>query len=304
MKYLLRNNVSGKVPEIEITENEYFEFEKARNILSNALAIEEKYEILISNYLDFERQILETVSGFMIRSHLDYSDFFEIRLGLNIRLVNLLTAARLYIDQLNQNVRDCVPNITVAEEEIKKICNIEYDNNKEYRLMEALRNYVQHRGIPVHLTQLGGRWTSLEGDGSLEYNMDVFSQRSYFEEDPKFKKEILAEQNEKIDLKAATRSYIESISNINETARNMIDKSVLEARKLIEDAQSRYKTICDENLVGLSACIWSDKRQVSAIPLLLDWDNVRVKLQKRNKKLINLKKRYVTSSIKQNNQSK
>jgi len=59
MKYLLRKAASGKAPEIEITAEDYAEFEKARNILSNALAIEEKYEIVIANYLDFEKQISE-----------------------------------------------------------------------------------------------------------------------------------------------------------------------------------------------------------------------------------------------------
>jgi len=301
MKYLLRKDVLGKVPEIEITAGEYAEFEKARNILSNALAIEEKYEIVIANYLDFEKQILDATASYMVREHLDYSDFFEVRLGLNIRLVNLLTAARLYVDQLNQNVRECVPNVPDAEEVVKKFFSKEYDENKEYRFLEALRNYIQHRGIPVHWTQQGGRWTSLKDDGFLEYHMELASQRSYLEEDPKFKKIILAELDEKVDLKAATRSYIESISNVHESARSMIAKSVSGARELIEDAHHRYAAIHSESLVGLSACKWSDEGQVSVIALLLDWDDIRVKLQKRNRKLTNLRKRYVTGRIKTHN---
>ena len=301
MKYLLRKAVLGKLPEIEITAEAYAEFEKARNILSNALAIEEKYEIVITNYLDFEKQILDTTTGYMVREHLDYSDFFEIRLGLNIRLVNLLTAARLYVDQLNQNVRECVPNVADAKEIVKKFFSKEYDENKEYRFMEALRNYVQHRGIPVHWTQQGSRWTSLEDDGFLEYSMELASQRSYLEEDGEFKKKVLAELDEKIDLKAATRSYVESISNVHESVRSMIAESVTLARELIEDAHRRYAAVYNESLVGLSACKWSNERQISAIPLLLDWDNIRVKLQKRNRKITNLRKRYVTGSIKTHN---
>jgi hypothetical protein len=164
--------------------------------------------------------------------------------------------------------------------------------------MEALRNYVQHRGIPVHLTQQGGKWTSLGGDGFLEYFMEVSSQRSYLEEDPKFKKQVLAESDEKIDLKAATRSYVESISNVHESARSMILESVSRARKLIEDAHRRYAAVHSGSLVGLSACKWSEEGQMSDIPMLLDWDDIRVKLQKRNRQLTNLRKRYVTGSIK------
>lgn len=301
MKYLLRKVVLGKVPEIEITADEYAKLDKAHNILLNALEIEEKYEIVISNYLDFEKQMLDATITSMVRTPLDYSDYFEIRLGLNIRLVNLLTAARLYVDQLNQNVRECIPKVADGKELVKKFFSKEYDENKEYRFMEALRNYVQHRGIPVHSVPQGGRWTSLEDDGFLEYYMELYSIRSHLEEDGEFKKKLLEEQDEKIDLKAATRSYVESLSNVHESIRSIIAESVRSARKLIEDARRRYASVHNGSLVGLSACKLSYKKLVCNIPLLLDWDDIRLKLQNRNSKLINLRKRYVTSSIKIHN---
>jgi hypothetical protein len=124
--------------------------------------------------------------------------------------------------------------------------------------------------------------------------MELASQLSYLQEDSKFKPKILAELDEKIDLKIATRSYVESISNVHESARNMISESVALARELIENALRRYAAVHSESLVGLSACKWSDGKQVSTISLLLDWDDVRVRLQKQNTKLTNLKKRYVT----------
>jgi hypothetical protein len=289
-----------EVPEIEITPEEYAEFKKAHNVLSNALAIEEKYEIVITNYLDFEKQILNTTVDCMAREDLDYSDFFEVRQGLNIRLVNLLTAARLYADQLKQNVQECLPNVADAKESVKNFFSKEYDENKEYRFMEALRNHVQHRGLPVHWTQLDRRLTSLE-DGFLEYSIELATQRSYLEENGEFKKQVLAELDEKTDLKAATRSYVESIGNVHESVRSMIARSVVLARELIEDAHHRYAAVCSASLVDLSACKWSSDGQLSTTPLLLEWDNIRVKLQERNSKITNLRKRYVTGSIKIHN---
>ncbi len=293
MRYLLRNIVSGNVHEIEITEKEYSDYKKAINILSNALAIEEKYEIVVTNYLDFEKQIFDATSSYMIRDHLDYSDFFEVRLGLNIRLVNLLTAVRLYVDQLNQNVRDCVPSDPSAKDLVKSMLSKEYDGNREYRFMEALRNYVQHRGLPIHWTQQSLRRTSLETDGFLEYSMELASQRSYLEEDSRFKKEVLEELEERMDLKLTTRCYVESISYVHESVRSLIYESVTSAREMIEGAHRQYTSMHNGSLVGLSACAWDDERQVSSVALLLDWDDIRGKLQKRNRKLTNLRKRYV-----------
>jgi len=301
MKYILRKSVLGDVPEIEITAEEYAEFEKARNTLSNALEIEEKYEIVIRSYIDFERQILDTITIHMVRMPLDYIDFFEERLDLNIRLLNLLTAGRLYVDQLSQNVQECIPDVADATEIVKKFRSKEYDENKEYRFMEALRNYVQHRGIPVHWAQGWSRWTSLEDDGLMEYSMELASLRSSLTKDGEFKKEVLDEMDEKVDLKQATRCYIESLSNIHESVRTVIAESVTSARKLIKSAQNRYAAVNSENIVGLSAFKRTNQRFIDPIPLLLDWDDVRVKLQGRNRKATNLRKRYVTGIIKTNN---
>ena len=298
MKYILRKAVLGNVPEIEISESEYFDLQKARNTLSNALEIEEKYEIVISNYLDFEQEILNATTKYMIREHLDYSDFFQVRLGLNVKLVNLLTAVRLYVDQLNQNITECLDDKLSAKDDVKKLFSKEYDENQYYRFMEALRNYVQHRGIPVHWTQQNTRWTSLEDDGLLEYSIELSAQRSYLKEDKKMKKSVLAEMDDKVDLKAATRSYVESISRVHDSARTMISDSTDCSRKLIEETHRRYSKEYSDSLVGLSAYKWDSNKQIASIPLLLDWDDVRVSLQKRNRKLINLSKRYATGIIK------
>ena len=111
-------------------------------------------------------------------------------------------------------------------------------------------------------------------------------------------KTVLDEMGEEVDLKSATRCYIECISNVHCAARKMIEDSANTSRKLIIDAHKQYAESYSESLVGLSACAWSDGEQVSSVPLLLDWDDIRLKLLKRNRKMTNLQKRYVTRRIK------
>lgn len=296
MRYVLRKAVLGKVPEIEITEENYLALRNAREVLANALAIEEKYEILICNYLEFEKQILNDTAYYMVRSITGYADFFDVRLALNVRLVNFLTSARLYIDQLKRHVRGCVPDL--KEEIMKALFSKEYDANPEYRFMEALRNHVQHRGLPIHWVSQGGSWTEVGENGVLEYSTEFASRRSFLEEDGEFKKSVLQELDDKIDLKKYTRSYVESIGNIHDSARKIIAEPVSTARELLQDAHSKYKAISNESLAGLSVCALSGARTTGSFPILLDWDDIRIKLQERNRKVINLKKRYVTGKSK------
>lgn len=295
MKYVLRIGALGDSPEIEISEKEYTTVKQSRTTLINCLAIEEKYEILISNYIDFEKQILDTIATYMIREHIDYSDFFDVRLGLDIRLVNLLTSGRLYIDQLPQHVRECVPHVRDSDTLVKAMLAKEYDENPEYRFMEALRNYVQHCGLPVHWTSSQGRWTDvLSEDGLLEYSMELASQKTFLLEDGMFKKSVLDEISDNVDLKTTTRSYIESLSTVHDAVRKLIQESVQNSRRVLEDAHSQYVKVYEKSLVGLSACMTENREPVETIPLLLDWDNIRVKLQTRNQRLSNLKRRYAT----------
>src|SRR5688572_21270967 len=100
-KYVLRKEVLGKVPEIEINESEYLGLQQARKILHSAFQIEEVYDVLITTYLEFESKILTEAAALMVdRDYGGYYDFFKVRVQLNIRLMNLLTCARLYLDGL------------------------------------------------------------------------------------------------------------------------------------------------------------------------------------------------------------
>jgi len=297
MRYILRKAVINPVPEVEITAQEFSALKAARGVLSNAFAIEEKYEIVISNFLELEKQLLDVAATNAVRDTNTYAEFFETRSLLNIRLVNLLTSTRLYLDQLPQHIDDCDLADTEAISLVKARCSEEYDKHFEFRFMEALRNYVQHRGIPVHFVRQGARWTSLEDDRLMEFSIHITAQRSYLEEDEKFKKTVLNEITGDVNLIAASRRYLESISAINEFVRKLLQEPTASARAAIEAAHHRYSQVCSETLIGLCALEMENSQTTASIPLLLEWDDVRIQLQNRNRQLVNLSKRYVTSRV-------
>lgn len=294
MKYILTRMVAGGVPEIEISKEDFFAYKEAQEILSNCLWIEEKYEILISNYLDLEKEILGLTTSRMIRDDQDYSGFFDIRLMLNIRLVNLLTSARLYVDQIFGHVKKCVPYHKDTKNIVKSLLANEYDTNLDYRFMESLRNYVQHQGLAVHWTSMQSRWTSLGKDRLLEYSLEFAVEKELLDMEDGFKKAVLKEIPNQVDLKIAIRRYIESLSKVHVCIRQLIDESVTQARQRIVDAHNQYKTIYRNNFISLGAYQIGDEKIIDKVMLMLEWDNIRVELQKRNVELVNLHKRYAT----------
>jgi len=260
--------------------------------------MEEKYEIFVSNYLELEEKILKTAAQSMARDPYDYEDFFDVRMEFNIRMVNLLTAARLYRDQLHRHVRAIIPETPDIKEEVEGLFSKEYDQNQQFRFMEELRNYVQHKGIPVHWTQHNAYSEGTGKDRLLIYSMELASQKEYLKEDKKFKKKVLEELPEKIDLKIATRSYVESVSRVHCSARKLAEKKLNDSRSIIECAHDEYKKIYPEKFVGLSAMRFEENRIIDSKSILLDWDDIRLKLTRRNSELVNLTKRYVTGKSK------
>lgn len=107
--------------------------------------------------------------------------------------------------------------------------------------MEALRNYVQHRGIPVHWTYFNRRWNNFGKEQQLMFSIfsiEVGSTKSYLLEDGNFKKKVLDEIPDEVDLKATTRKYVEGISRVHSNTRKLVEQSLDETRSIIENARS------------------------------------------------------------------
>lgn len=293
-KYLLRIAALGRFPKLEIDRTRFEELKDSRPILTHALAIEEKYEIIISNFLELERESTNASVSEMVRNHIEYKDFFDVRLALNIRLVNLLTAVRLYTDQLSNHICACIPFDDNLKSDIKGLFSAEYDASFEYRFMEALRNHVQHNGIPVHRITTGVKRTDLEY-GLLEYSLYFGAQKKVLAEDDSFKKLILDEMPDEVNLRSAVRSYIEAISRIHKQARGKIQSIVDSSRHCLDNAIRDYMVIYEKEPIGLYAYKYRGEEKVDEVLIMTKWDDIRRELVKRNSEIVNLRKRYITS---------
>jgi len=300
MKYTVRVWAIGPYPEVVIDKEKFDELKNARSCLSGALAIEEKYELLLSNYVDLEKECLGVSTDYMVRNTADYSGFFDIRLAFNRRIVNLLTSTKLYIDQIQQHVRACVCNENDIEKKVKSFFSTEYDANFEYRFMEALRNYVQHRGLAVHSTSMGGKLMHDEEREGLEFKTSLFTHKEEVESDKAFKKQVSNEMPDKVNLMYAARVYVGSISKAHCEIRSMLKSESEKSRDIISKTIKNYEDNNNGKSIGLSAICSIPKEPadetVEKFPLLLDWDDIRLNLIKKNPKMDNLGKRYVSGS--------
>ena len=288
--YSLYARVMDINPKISLNEEEFLQIKQAKSCLNSALSLEENFDLLLGNYRELELEAISAAVSDMTESKYEYEDFFHTRSSINRRVVNLLSAARMYLDHYPQHLN----KIGESFETAKSVASESYDRFFEYRFMEALRNYTQHSGLAVHELKLGGQWLSTTEPRQQQFAITAYSSRSILE-NSSFKKSVLRETPIKVEVLPAIRIYLSCISSIHNKVREIIDSKTKQSRDLFADLIARHEKEANHKHLGLAAVAKVNERVVEEIPILLDWDDVRIKLLKRNKSLEHIDKCFVTS---------
>ena len=114
------------------------------------IGVEQKFDLLLQNYADYERELLNISLHQAVYRDLDWRGIQGDIAIITRRLSNLLSAARLYVDQIAQDLHDAFGSQHQVSNEIKVKLSTEYDARLGYRVMEAVRNMMQHRSLPIH----------------------------------------------------------------------------------------------------------------------------------------------------------
>ncbi|WP_339351102.1 hypothetical protein [uncultured Alteromonas sp.] len=299
--FSITKRILGETYDMVITEEEHELIKESRRCLSASLAIEEKYDILLSNYYELERDCLNNV----LQRQLFEGDVYEqvaTSMSLfNRRFVNLLTSARLYLDQTTANAKECAPDEPGLLKNISLWKSDAYDSCFEYRFFEALRNYVQHRGLAVHKVEFNCRWTAISiPSAELHHWMQMYTEKKRLTGDRAFKSAVYKQMPEQVELSMAVRVYLGLINDIHLKLRSALEDRVDKARDKIASAIEVYCDESNENAAGLESIKWDVTKQPrvaeESVPLLIEWDNIRQSLVKKNGKVSSLKKWVVTNS--------
>ena len=297
MKYILRQRILDHSPEIEITTEEFSEIKRARTALLGAFALEEAYDLLVSNYIELEQEVVQAAACEGIREVHAYNDFFGLRSTLNRRFVNLLSTCRSYLDQTPQLLTSAADNPSSAKNEFKNCRSQNYDGSFSYRFFEALRNHVQHCGLAVHEVIINNHWNRSGPIPLREVSVEPYVMRKFFEEDESFKKIVLLEMPEKFPLLSHVRTYMQSIGEAHKVARDAVRNLATNSRKCFESHINNYGMNNNGETIALAAFELDEEEKVyrDIVPIFLDWDDVRLILVERNSTLKGLSSRVVVS---------
>src|SRR5689334_5456332 len=149
MRYGITADTLEERPFLELSKDEYARLTAAQGKAMLVLRIEEKFDAVLQNYLEFERDVVTLAIDHAVFQELDWTAVIGKVHTINRRLANVLTLARMYIEQTQSEVADVADGATRVRTQLLEAFQAAYDQSLGYRVMEALRNHVQHYAFPI-----------------------------------------------------------------------------------------------------------------------------------------------------------
>lgn len=303
MNYGLKRYAGGSSAFIDISGEEYRNIKLAKENLLEMVFIEEKFDVVIENYLELEIEIMEISARYMVLRNLSYTRYYNEKNLINRRLINLLSACRSYLDHTKHHLHNIFGKDSEIVKEIEEFKNQQYDQCFGYRVMEALRNYVQHRGFPISSLTNIMRSIESESGNRILFSLTPHIYPGDLEEDKDFKKPVLEElksSGDKIDIKPLIRDYIASLGSVHEKIRAVLKDDIYCWTQTILTAMDQFKKRYpkESSLIGLAAVVRNDDGTYSQpVDLFKEFMDYRQQLEKKNSSLTTLGKRYVSSEV-------
>ncbi len=223
----------------------------AMNSIHDVISFEDKFAMLIENYVEYELSLLKICLLSEVRQRDVYDDFLGQRREINRTLSNLLGSCRQYLDQNSKHIE---PHLNKADASFITLKRQQYDAHLSYRLMEGLRNYVQHRDLAAHRLSIGTRW--VEDSGLRKSTVSVTLNLETLRSDRAMKTAVLDELEGlqfAPDVTLMMREYVASLSIIHSEVRKALIPQLETWTLIVQAAISDYRKISDsKSMLGLS----------------------------------------------------
>lgn len=300
MPYVLCRFVIGSKATLKITEHLYKDIRDAKAGLGEIIAVEEKFDTLMENYVELESTLLTLGARHLAFVDSDLKDLLVPRNLISRRVLNLLASARLYRDALMQHVSHILGS---KNPEVKRFEDSLRDTTTQpmtYRMAEAIRNYTQHQELPIsgitfHRKREGDITVSAAGFAFwIKPVLDgvEVSKRRDIAADVRASLEALGSDANPMPL---LREYVQHIGAFHHAFRDLVNPKEVAWEQVITSNIARFaRRFPQEGVIGLAAGLQHKNRTVTEPEYLVqDRLDYRAFLKTKNLASVNLSRRYV-----------
>jgi len=288
----------GKPFRLPINAERFGALKDAWHNLKHIAHFEEGWAAIVQNYMELEKALIQAALRDMVVSELDYFTFQERRLDFGVRLSNLLNSCRAYLDHTPQTLGLITPHQPYADE-FTDLASVEYDKRFGYRFMEALRNHSQHCGLPIHSTKYNSAWVEGGENGMLGHSVETHITLDILRRNKKFKRSVIKDvTDERLQAEPHVRDYLEGLSSVHVGMRERLAEPFETASKTIREAIADYISASQDSDAHAIYAIELEPPNtwLQQVPLIDELIQTTEKLRRKNRPMVNLKRRFVTSS--------
>lgn len=297
MNYWLRLPFLGGSHTLPITKDHFEQLAASKKRLLLISSFVENYRVVLDSYRTIETSLHKQSLNQQTLGFSFYKESLDTRVKLNSAYIGYLSAMRYFHDWSDRNLKEVLSHDQVKSFQTFRL-NLR-DSTPNYRFIEALRNYAQHRELPIE----GIKYHHFVENTDDNENTDIvtaittYISKQKLSKDKKFNKAALADMPDTINIVHCIRTHMNGIWKLYNYFFENYSKVATDSRKIIEESRNRFAKEFDGSLLGLEANSEKNGTIVDAIPLLLNWDDARIEAQKEIGNLNNLHRRYVSGKI-------
>lgn len=305
MRYYISNHMYEYSDESEIDISKYELYDGTITKLFEMIFLEEKLDLFLESYFDFEVELLKIGMRYMIfnKDH-SFSEHYDRNL-LNKSLSSLLSASSLYFDQCESHLTRIFGRNTEKLKFLKGKKNELKNNDNFFRFFLKLRNHSQHHDIPIVSIKYSGSWTNLGKDGQLKFIIVPLVEISMLEKDTQFDKNIILiiknenNNDDLLDLRPIIRQFVEKLGCLHLLFRDEIALQTKCCDQILKEMLIQVKDPTHEpnDTYGYLLKLDDNSKFISQKKFFYGLIDRRKIFEKKFSGFINLHKKFVSTEI-------
>lgn len=290
---------SGSAP-IELSQVDFEQIRAARANYLTLLGVEEKMDVVLENYAEYESTLYGLTFRQMFTFHLPHPMLVADMRLINRRLLNLLAAAKLYLDQLAHDIASLYSGSPRHWHRIDQRRRELHSKSVGYRVAEELRRHIQHRDLPITTLFYDSIPRDESGDRYMQHGIDPKLDTAGLAADGKFKKDVLRElqtMGPKVPVTPLIREYVGCLGLLHEFVREVTDADASRWEGCLTSAIERGRSEFGDAAAFAAVRLAEDgssRESHQVFPGLLE---LRLILLRKNALLARLSRRYVSGEL-------
>lgn len=302
-EYYLRGLTSLDNVKYKLTPVAWKKLESSKLLTDNIFSIEQKYDLMISNYYNFEKELLLQTLEDSLRVN-DLTTFQFVNLASIIReSQNLIISISLFYEQTSNRHLNKLP---VSNDKLIKIVqhlNKIKNDNVEIDFIISLRNYIAHRDIPIDSFVIGSDWdfNNEISERKLGRSIIPYISKLRLINDKKFKRSCLtklhSKDKDRIDFRYPVNRTISLLSSFMDNFRKELKNELIDANNIVNNFIKDFKSF-SKSTNDFCEALYEDSKGINKTYYLSNEIFNHIEFySKRNLYLNLLEKQYVHNKI-------